>query len=375
MPANTKASTTSNSSAEARRNKLLRSIRKRQLEALLVSNPVNVSYLTGFTGEDSMLLVTKDRTILISDSRFETQIAQECPGIDAVIRKSGEAMHKTIVDLLGKLARQGVGFESSDTSYALWQRINAEVSSETLKPTHGLVEELRQVKDKGEIAELRDAIQQAEKGFAVLQASLVPDMTEQEAAHELEHTMRRFGAKGASFPIIVAVGTRAALPHARPTSRKLGEADFVLIDWGAVSQGGYNSDLTRVLWTGKPSSKLTKIYNITLDAQQRAIAAIRPGISCREVDKIARSVIEKAGYGSKFGHGLGHGIGRDIHEGPRLGPSSETILEPGMVVTVEPGIYLPEWGGVRIEDDVLVTRDGYEVLTSVPKELEISRWG
>ncbi|QDU82706.1 putative peptidase [Polystyrenella longa] len=363
------------SQSQARRKRLLRLLKKKQLGAILVSNPVNVSYLTGFTGDDSMLLLSSKRAILISDSRFETQISQECPDLDAEIRSSGQSMYQILSRLLSKMDVSEIGFEASNTTYSMWQQINSEVSNVTLTGTTGLVEELRQIKDAGEITELREAIQQAEKGFAVLQASLVPDMTEQEAAHELEHIMRRFGAKGASFEIIVAVGTRAALPHARPTTRKLGEAGFVLIDWGATNQAGYNSDLTRVLWTGRLTPKLTKIYNVTLEAQQKAIEAIRPGISCRELDNIARSSIEKAGYGKKFGHGLGHGIGLDIHEAPRVGPSSETVLEPGMVITVEPGIYLPEWGGVRIEDDVLVTKEGYEVLTSVPKDLEISRWG
>ncbi|MCA9038711.1 MAG: aminopeptidase P family protein [Planctomycetaceae bacterium] len=362
-------------SSPVRCKRLLRLLKKQQLEAMLVSNPVNVSYLTGFTGEDSLLILTKDRSILLSDSRFETQIQEECPELEADIRTSGQSLYQALSKLISKLNLSGIGFEASETSFAMWQQLDSDLKNISLVPTRGLVEELRQVKDAGEIAELREAIEQAEKGFAVLQASLVPDMTEQEAANELEHTMRRFGAKGASFDTIVAVGTRAALPHARPTSRKLGEAGFVLIDWGAVNQTGYHSDLTRVLWTGRLSSKLTKVYNVTLEAQQKAIAAVRPGISCREVDRIARSIIENAGYGKKFGHGLGHGIGRDIHEGPRVSPGSETILEPGMVITIEPGIYLPEWGGVRIEDDVLVTKEGYEVLTSVPKELEISRWG
>ncbi|MEZ6044471.1 MAG: aminopeptidase P family protein [Planctomycetaceae bacterium] len=359
----------------SRCDRLLALLKHQDLEAILISHPVNVSYLTGFTGEDSMLLLSRDRTILVSDSRFETQIEQECPGLEAEIRTSGQSMFAVLISLIGQLGVKSVGFESTNTTYAMWKQLDSELINSNLVATNGLVEELRQIKDEAEIAQIRQAIEQAEQGFYSLQAQLNPEMTELEAAHELEHTMRGLGAKGASFETIVAVGTRAALPHARPTSRKLGAADFVLIDWGATNQQGYNSDLTRVLWTGTLSPKLTEIYTITLTAQQRAIEAIRPGITCREVDRVARSVIEEAGYGNKFGHGLGHGIGRDIHEGPRVGPSSDTILEPGMIITIEPGIYLPEWGGVRIEDDVLITEDGYEVMTSVPKELEMSRWG
>jgi Xaa-Pro aminopeptidase len=203
----------------------------------------------------------------------------------------------------------------------------------------------------------------------VIRASLRGDQTEKEVANELEYQARQFGAKGCSFPSIVAAGPRAALPHARPTEAKIGEHDFVLIDWGADG-GLYKSDLTRVLVTGKIPPKLERIYRVVLTAQEQAIAAIRPGATAHDVDRVARDIIGKAGFKSNFGHGLGHGIGLDIHEAPRLGANQHLTLEPGMVVTVEPGVYLPGWGGVRIEDDVLVTKDGYEVLTGVSKRWE-----
>ncbi len=181
--------------------------------------------------------------------------------------------------------------------------------------------------------------------------------------------MRKLGGRSASFPSIVAVGDRSALPHYRPGSRAIGDAPFVLVDWGAVGNG-YVSDLTRVLATGKIPPKLERIYRVVLNAQERAIEAIRPGRTCGEVDAAARAVIAKAGFGPKFGHGLGHGIGLEIHEAPRLSKGQKVKLKPGMVVTVEPGIYLPGFGGVRIEDDVLVTRNGCEVLTDLPKQWE-----
>ena len=233
-----------------------------------------------------------------------------------------------------------------------------------------LVEELRQIKDPDEIDELRQAVRQAEQGYALMKSLLVPDMNERQAAHELEHGMRRFGAIKAAFEPIIAVGDRSALPHYRAGLRRFHESPFVLCDWGAVSPKGYHSDLTRVWCTGKVPPKLHRIYGVVLTAQQAAIAAIRPGAKCQDVDEVARKVIDQAGYSKYFGHGLGHGIGLDIHEGPRLSPISTDELSPGMVVTVEPGIYLSGVGGVRIEDDVLVTRDGHEVLTSVPRELE-----
>jgi Xaa-Pro aminopeptidase len=198
---------------------------------------------------------------------------------------------------------------------------------------------------------------------------LRPEKTEKEVADELEHQIRLYGGKACSFPPIVAVGARAALPHARPTDQKIGAGDFVLVDWGADA-GPYKSDLTRVLVTGKIPPKLERIYRVVLSAQDAAIAQIRPGLACHEIDQVARAVITKAGFGANFGHGLGHGIGLEIHEAPRLAAADHLKLEAGMVVTVEPGIYLPAWGGVRIEDDVLVTKGGCQVLTTLPKSWE-----
>ena len=235
------------------------------------------------------------------------------------------------------------------------------------------VEALRAVKDEIEIAAIREAIDYAERAFTMLRAGLVAGETEKQVADHLEALLRDVRGHGSSFPPIVAVGRRAALPHARPTAEaRVGDDDFVLVDWGATGRP-YKSDLTRVLVTGKVTPEFEKVYRTVLTAQERAIAAIRPGVKAQDVDAEARSVIEQAGFGRFFDHGLGHGIGMDIHEAPRLRKESPTILEPGMVVTVEPGIYLPEWGGVRIEDDVLVTPDGCEVLSDLPKTLDAMR--
>jgi Xaa-Pro aminopeptidase len=198
---------------------------------------------------------------------------------------------------------------------------------------------------------------------------MTPEMTELDVAAELEYQARRFGAKALSFPPIVAVGPRAALPHATPTLRRLSDSEFTLIDWGANS-GLYMSDLTRIVVTGRISPKLRRIYSVVLKAQLAAIKAIRPGLTGEQVDSVARRIITRAGFGKAFGHGLGHGTGLEIHEAPRLAVGQKTKLRPGMIVTVEPGIYVPGWGGVRIEDDVLVTRTGHEVLSDVPKQLE-----
>ena len=361
----------SNGRSEIRQQKLLRSIRKAHVDALLVTNPTNVTYLTGFSGDSSFLLVGHDLRILISDSRYSVQIDEECPGLDTYIRKNTQPILSAVAEIVKKAKLQKLGFESHVTSFDQWERLNEQIKQLILVPLSSPVEDLRMIKDAHEIAEIKAAILQAERGIAVTTTSLLGSMTELETAHNLEHSMRRFGAARASFDPIVAVGPRAALPHARPGNNvSIASSNFLLVDWGAETQEGYKSDLTRVFVTAKILPKLEKIYRVVLKAQRQGLAAIRPGVCCCDVDIAARNVIEESGYGKNFGHGIGHGIGLDIHEEPRMNASSKTILKPGMIITVEPGVYLPGWGGVRIEDDVLVTRDGHQVLTTVPKEFE-----
>ena len=354
---------------QTRRDKLRKLIAKSGAKAMLVTNFTNVTYLTGFTGDDSYLLVKSDESLLLSDPRYTTQIEEECPGLEAAIRPAGVSMLKSIERVAGRAKLGPIAIEADSMSVALHEQVQQKVPGSSLVNTRGLVERLRVTKDQHEIEQIRQAVWQAEKAFGVLRATLRPEQTEKEVADELEHQMRLYGAKGASFPPIVAVGDRAALPHARPTNRKIGDAPFVLVDWGADGSL-YKSDLTRVLITGKISPKLERIYRVVLNAQEQAIAAIGPGVSCQDVDRVAREIIREAGFGRYFGHGLGHGIGLEIHEAPRLAANQPVKLEPGMVVTVEPGIYLPGMGGVRIEDDVLVTKTGYEVLTGVSKQWE-----
>ncbi len=353
----------------SRRHNLRRAVKKAGANALLITNFTNVTYLTGFTGDDSYLLVGKDTDLIISDGRYTTQLEEQCPGLDAHIRRGGESMFAAIKKIIAaaKVARLGVEGESMTVS--LYNRLDKELPKVAVASTLGLVERLREIKDKGEIAAIRRAISYTERGFAVFRAALKPEKTEKQLADELDHQMRLFGARAAAFPSIVAVGPRAALPHATPGDSQVGESNHLLVDWGA-NEGQYNGDLTRVLLTGKISPKLERVYRVVLTAQLKAIEAVRPGAVAQHVDRIARDIIADAGFGRCFGHGLGHGLGLDVHEKPRLGVSSETILKPGMIVTVEPGIYLPGWGGVRIEDDVLVTRSGHEVLSSVDKQFE-----
>ncbi|MFK7776596.1 MAG: Xaa-Pro peptidase family protein [Gimesia sp.] len=354
----------------ARRKKLVSLLKRAGVEVLLVTCETNITYLTGFSGDSSYLLIGKGQTVLISDGRYTIQIEQECPGLDVYIRKSTESMTAALEQVLKKAHLSKTGFESHIVTCALLDSLSGITPAIQWMPTSGLVEELRLVKDASEIEETRKAVTQAQRGYEVLRALLTEEMSELQVAHELEHAMRRFGARQAAFDPIVAVGERAALPHAMPTEKRIGESPFLLVDWGAMTQKGYRSDLTRMIVHGRPTSKLEKVYNTVLKAQCAAIEAIRPGVTCKKVDQVARKIIDKAGFGKNFSHGLGHGIGLDIHEGPRLGGNDSTELVPGMIVTVEPGIYLSGWGGVRIEDDILVTRDGHEVLTSVPKEFE-----
>jgi Xaa-Pro aminopeptidase len=355
---------------QARRDRLRKTFTKAGIDALLVTDFTNVTYLTGFTGDDSYLLVCRDGETVLSDPRYTTQLGEECPGVDLHIRPPGKTMLQAVVRVVRAAGIGRLGIEGDSMTVGLRDRIVEKLSKVKMLATSGLVEQLRLIKDKEEVARLRVAVEQAEKAFAVLRSKLRPEMTEKEAADELEHQFRLFGAKDAAFPTIVAVGPRAALPHATPGSRRrIGEDSFILVDWGA-NEGLYRSDLTRVLVTGRISPKFERIYKVVLEAQARAIAAIRPGVLAHDVDEVARAFIAKAGFGRRFRHGLGHGLGMLVHEAPRLAVKSQTILKPGMVATVEPGIYLPGWGGIRIEDDVLVTRKGHEVLTHAPKRLE-----
>ena len=352
-----------------RRDKLRRAVKKSGADAILVTNFANVTYLTGFTGDDSYLLVRLDGDVILSDFRYTTQLEEESPGLEMQIRRHSVTMPDWVAKTFKAGGVRHAALEADSASWSLLNQISEKVDRVETIPTSGLVENLREIKDKQELQDIRASIEAAEKAFGVLRATLRPDKTERQVRDELEYQMRVFGAEDRGFPSIVATGPRAALPHAVPGESLVANSSILLVDWGA-RRNLYRSDLTRVLITGKISTKLERIYRVVLNAQLKAIDAIRPGVTGQEIDGIARGVIADAGFGRYFGHGLGHGIGLDIHELPRLATTSTTVLKPGMVTTVEPGIYIPEWGGVRIEDDVLVTRDGHEVLTSVPKTLE-----
>lgn len=360
----------------ARRNRLVQLIKKEGCNAVLITNFTNVTWLTGFTGDDSYLFLTDKNAILLSDARYTEQIKEQCPDLDFSIRKTGVSMIaaiKQIVDeLLSNPKKPVLGVEGNSITLTKTSDLGEAIPEISLCSLIEPVEKLREIKDKYEIASMRAAIHATIRGFEMLRSSLRPEQTEVDLRNDLEYYMRKFGADTVSFPSIIAVGPRAALPHAVPTAQnKISDGELLLIDWGALVDH-YCGDLTRVLITSpKPSDKLKKIYNIVLEAQLAAIDAIKPGLACCEIDAIARNHIAKAGYGNYFDHGLGHGLGLVVHDRGGFRPENKTILKPGMVLTVEPGIYIPGWGGIRIEDDVLITRSGCENLSAaLPKTFE-----
>jgi Xaa-Pro aminopeptidase len=374
--------------AAPRRERLARSLSGEGIDALAITNVVSVTYLTGFTGDSSVLVLTRDRAILVSDPRYVGQIADECPQLEKHIRPPAQKLPAAVCEVLGKLGCRNVGFESAAVTVDEYEALRELAPSINWKAGRERVEQLRMIKDEFEVGQIRNAIAIAERAFEAFRALLRPEDREKDLADALDGFLRRSGADCSSFPPIVAADDRAALPHCPPTERAVGTRGILLVDWGASGPRGYKSDLTRVLDTRKTSTftpatggdtshgagpQLELVYEVVLKAQQRAVEAVRPGAVCQDVDAVARATIADAGFGEFFGHGLGHGIGLQVHEGPAVRPNSETVLRPGMVVTVEPGIYLPGWGGVRIEDDVLVTPDGREVLTHLPRELAAMR--
>jgi Xaa-Pro aminopeptidase len=364
-----------------RRERLRRQLADEGLDAFAVSAPVNVTYLTGFSGDTSVLVLTAARAILVSDPRYTGQIADECPGLETFIRPPTQKLPEAVAAALTGLGCRSVGFESAAVSVAEFEVLRGLAPALDWKPAADRVERLRMVKDPSEVQRIREAIAIGERAFTVFRSLLRPDDREKDLADALEHYVRRAGGLATCFPSIIAVGERAALPHANPTDRAVESAGLLLVDWGVTAPSLYKSDLTRVLDTRRNSNfsaaaaapRLEDVYAVVLRAQQAAIRAVRPGAQAQVVDTAARAAIAEAGFGDYFGHGLGHGLGLQVHEAPAVRPNSETVLEAGMVFTVEPGVYLPGWGGVRIEDDVLVTPDGCEVLSNVPRDLAVLR--
>lgn len=355
-----------------RRERLRGLIKSDGSDAMLVTNFKNVRYLTGFTGDDSFLLVSRAGDLILSDPRYEEQLSEECEGLPAFIREPGELTLNVTARELSKRSFKSLIVESGSMTVAAFEQLSEQARVGEFRKGTVQVESLRQIKDRDEIDLLRTAVSIAERVFVSVRAQLTGSQTELMIANEIDRQIRLLGGSGCSFAPIVAVGPRAALPHANPGQSQINSSPFVLIDWGAT-YGGYRSDLTRVLVTSKIPAKFVKVYETVLAAQQAAIEAMAPGKMVSEIDRVAREVVAKSGMAKRFNHGLGHGIGLDIHEAPRLGKNHDAPLQAGMVVTVEPGVYYPGWGGVRIEDDILITDDGCEILSSLPRDLESNR--
>lgn len=344
---------------------LRQAMEARQLEALFITNGVNRQYVSGFTGSSGYVVITMDKAYLLTDFRYMTQAAQQAPDFE-VIEHRPQVM-ETVRDLLAAVGVKRTGFEQDYVAFSTYKTYEAQAGTIRLVPVSGLVEELRMVKDERELALIQEAADLADATFSHILTMLKPGITEKEIALEMEFFMRRKGATSTSFETIVASGERSALPHGVASDRVLRKDEFVKFDFGAY-MNSYVSDLTRTVVLGKPTDKHREIYDIVLEAQLHALANIRPGMTGSEADALARDMIERHGYGDSFGHSTGHGIGMEIHEAPRLSKLSDTILKPGMVVTVEPGIYIPGFGGVRIEDDIVITQDGIKILTHSTKE-------
>ncbi|HEX6025385.1 MAG TPA: aminopeptidase P family protein [Solirubrobacter sp.] len=329
------------------------------VDALLVTEPANLRYVTGFTGSNGFAVVGPDVRRFVTDFRYVEQAKAEVEGFD--LEQGPQELLAALKGFPGRL-----GFDDAHLSVKAWRRLTELV--EDVVPASGIIEEVRAVKEPAEIAAIRAAAELVDDLYAWLLSSGLVGRTERSVAVELEHQMRLRGASGPSFPTIVASGAHGALPHGRPRDVEIAADTLVTIDMGAVLDG-YCSDCTRTWATGSVSDELAEIYALVLEAQVAALEVVRPGLLGREVDAIARDLIAAAGHAEHFGHGLGHGVGLVPHEAPRLSRTSEVPLVAGHVVTVEPGVYLPGVGGVRIEDLVVVTEAGRDVLSTTTKEL------
>lgn len=338
------------------------------IDAMVVHGVLNRRYLSGFTGSEATLLITAERAYILVDFRYTEQAAAQAP-VYEVVRSGG--MGRTVIDLLRELlaGAKSLGFEGNTISFDQ-QQLWAKELGVQLVSVSGLVEGLRVIKDADEQAVMRRAAALADDCFHHILGYIHPGVREVDVAVEMEFFLRRGGAEGRSFDFIVASGQRSAMPHGVASEKLIEPGELVTLDFGCILDG-YCSDMTRTLMVGEPDDEQRRIYNIVLEAQQLGVERIGPGMTGRQADAICRDHIAACGHGEAFGHGTGHGVGLEIHEQPGLSPRGESMLVPGQVITIEPGIYLPGWGGVRVEDIAIVTETGLEIMSHSPKELII----
>ncbi len=350
-----------------RRARLVSLFDREQLDCLVVEHLPNLRYLTGFSGSTGTLLLGRDAGWFICDSRYTLQARDEVVGLEIIEHSQ---RHEAIASLQRDVGWQRMGFEADHTMVSTHQALAKRLPAVQLVAVGAELDAIRDRKDQGELSALKQVAGLASDALLAVLPQIRPGVSEAELALALEVEMRHRGADGRGFDFIVASGERGAMPHGRASNKRLQAGELVTIDFGAVLNG-YHSDETVTLAVGHADNRQQRMYDVVLTAHNRAIAAVRPGISCKELDAIARDYICEQGLGEYFGHGLGHGVGLEIHEAPTLSPRSDVVLASGMVVTIEPGVYIPGWGGVRIEDTVVVTDESCLILTAVPKRLMV----
>lgn len=342
-------------------------LKEQGLDALLVTNPYNLRYVAHFTGTTGLALLTQDKAFFVTDFRYTEQAKEQAKGFE-IVRNTG-LIYEEVARLVKEESLVTVGFEEDVVSYSTYTLLEDMVDCQW-QPVSGLIEGLREVKDEEEIKTIQKAVEIAESAYRNLLDTIKPGMTEIEVANNLDFHMRNLGASGVSFETIVASGVRSAMPHGVASDKVIEEGDMITIDFGCY-YNGYVSDMTRTFALGDPGEKLKEVYEIVKEAQARVEKAAKPGISGVELDAVARDYITEQGYGEAFGHSTGHGTGLEIHEGPNVSAKSEKRFIPGNVITNEPGIYLPGIGGVRLEDDLLITEDGNRNFMTLKKDLII----
>lgn len=335
------------------------------LDAMLITSPYNLRYMSHFTGTTGLAVVTLEKAFFVTDFRYTEQVAKQAIGYEIIQNKG--PIYDEVVNIVRSNGIEALGFEEDFVTFSTFEALEDMMPCD-LVPVSGMMEALRLIKEPAEIATIKKACSISDAAYEHILGVVKPGMTEIEVANELDFYMRKLGASGVSFETIVASGVRSAMPHGVASSKVIEQGDFITIDFGCYYDG-YVSDMTRTFALGEPDPKLKEIYQIVLEAQLKVIDAAKPGVTGAQLDTIARDHIASHGYGEAFGHSTGHGIGLEIHESPAISAKSDYTLVPGNVITDEPGIYLPGIGGVRIEDDLVITETGNEIICTPSKEL------
>lgn len=349
--------------------KLFNEVKLADRQAVLITKPSNIFYLSGYTGEGCLLL-SKGVQAIITDFRYTEQAERQAPGFSVHMIKTGVSHMDLAYSLMQGEGIDTLLYEDDEFTVRSFEKTKSVMQGITFESLKNAPEKVREVKDEGEIALIEEACDITSRAFDWLLGELKPGMTEIEARLKLDFKMLELGGDGLAFDTIVASGENGSLPHAIPGQRKFQTGDMITFDFGA-KKGGYCADMTRTVALGQPKDEMRRIYGIVLEAQEACEALLAPGKNCRDIDKVARDIIDNAGYKGRFGHGLGHAVGIDIHESPRLSPACDELLVPGNTMTVEPGIYVPGLGGVRIENTCVITSDGGRTLVHAPKDLVI----